>query len=463
MPKPSIIKITSVLVWVISVAQFSPVRGADVWKRIDKNGTQSSSTAPLPEMSAVFFKLSNRRESPGPLLEVKQDRLTGFADATGKIIVSPLYETVRHYHNGHYLVQKNGSSAWLVLDESGTPKYSLPLGLEPLGDFEYKNELKEGIIFAESKTSSSIGMRGLYDLQKAKFFPVSKNCHVYGFSEGVSRIQDSASPFEFGFVDCEGHFLIKEQYGLALDFHEGLAAVRKDNRWSYINSAGNTVIELPDNCSYAGSFCEGLASVAIGGEATEASSSIRPGAKWGFIDKTGKLVIPAKYYVDRLLEFESAPGRYLMEDNNFAPRFRDGLAPVATGSEIDRRYGYIDHSGKWVISPQFKDATEFANGSALVCYGKTGFDPELWNARWGPYVSRSNSFRLFTLEYKLIGMDRARVNELLGRPTVIHLSSDSYDLRTSPCGNDEKSVDIDYENGTVVKYFYVRGRAGNDW
>lgn len=62
---------------------------------------------------------------------------------------------------------------------------------------------------------------------------------------------------------------------------EGLAVVSKDGKYGFINKSGKLVIPL--EYGYAQAFSEGLASV--------------QGAdgKYGFINKTGKVVIPFKY------------------------------------------------------------------------------------------------------------------------------------------------------------------------
>jgi WG containing repeat len=62
----------------------------------------------------------------------------------------------------------------------------------------------------------------------------------------------------------------------------------------------------------------------------------------GYIDKTGKLVIAAKY--------------------NLAEDFSDGLAMVFK----DRRYGFVDKAGNEVIPPQYEQCYSFKNGLAIV-------------------------------------------------------------------------------------------------
>lgn len=75
--------------------------------------------------------------------------------------------------------------------------------------------------------------------------------------------------------------------------------------------------------------------------------------KWGFIDRAGKVAIPATY--DR------------------AGIFSGGLAPVAVG----RKWGYIDKSGRMVIAPRFRASGGFCEGLASVLIGN----------RWG-YIDK---------------------------------------------------------------------------
>ena len=85
---------------------------------------------------------------------------------------------------------------------------------------------------------------------------------------------------------------------------------RKFEGYGYIDKTGKEVI--PCRFYDTGGFYEGLARVWLDD-------------KWGFIDKTGKEVIPCIY--------------------DGADNFREGLAIV----ELDGKYGYIDKSGKEVI------------------------------------------------------------------------------------------------------------------
>ena len=71
-----------------------------------------------------------------------------------------------------------------------------------------------------------------------------------------------------------------KKYAWKGKYYEGLAMVRLDKKYGFIDKTGKEVIPIKyDN---AWNFSEGLASVKLNG-------------KWGFINKIGEEVIPLKY------------------------------------------------------------------------------------------------------------------------------------------------------------------------
>gem|GEM_PF-1389471 len=176
----------------------------------------------------------------------------------------------------------------------------------------------------------------------------------YGALLMEKRHSISAVKGTIGFCDAKGVETIEPRFDWAFSFSEGLAAVGRGGywhsrsgilygtEWGYINRSGELVI--PYRFEEVGSFDEGLA-WAVDGQ------------KAGFINPKGKYVIRRK--------FEIVSG------------FHDGLA-IANGEgkwcSTDKGYsdfecenwGYIDRRGKFVIPPVFRDATDFCNGFAWV-------------------------------------------------------------------------------------------------
>src|ERR1019366_1426959 len=77
----------------------------------------------------------------------------------------------------------------------------------------------------------------------------------------------------------------------------------------------------------------------------EGLCAVKKDGKWGYIDTSGHLAIPA--------QFDSA-----------GP-FVEGLATVKLGSQV----GFIDKTGQYAINPQFPEAGDFHGGLAAVRVG----------------------------------------------------------------------------------------------
>jgi hypothetical protein len=106
-----------------------------------------------------------------------------------------------------------------------------------------------------------------------------------------------------------------------------LHPARREDRWGYIDRTGQVVIDF--QYEEARAFYEGLAAVCTDGQ-------------WGYIDAQGTVVVPCRY-----------------QD---AGRFSEGLAPV----QAAYRWGYIDAAGTMVIPPQFRYAFWFSSARAMV-------------------------------------------------------------------------------------------------
>lgn len=161
-----------------------------------------------------------------------------------------------------------------------------------------------------------------------------------------SQAQEKLVPFEkddkWGYMDQKGRIVIEPKFVIAHDFSpEGIAAVADKNGWAYINMAGNVVIRpfVFDNAPDP--FNEGLARFSVDN-------------KFGFFDKTGKVIIQPQF--------------------DFAWSFSEGLAAMCTGCKEEKdgeysfmkggKWGYINKKGEIVIPTKFERASYFENGKA---------------------------------------------------------------------------------------------------
>jgi hypothetical protein len=178
---------------------------------------------------------------------------------------------------------------------------------------------------------------------------------------------------KWGYMDKTGKIVIAPKYYNANRFTEGIARVEpfavigtKAIRVQFIDKSG-TVLPNSQIYSYAEPFSEGMALVVVGGERNytyidatgkrvieqdqvagsfrEGLAAVGNGHKSGYIDKTGQTVIP--------LQFDSNQS------------FREGLAPVKVGT----KWGFVDKTGKLIVSAQYEMAIPYYEGLASVKLG----------------------------------------------------------------------------------------------
>lgn len=155
--------------------------------------------------------------------------------------------------------------------------------------------------------------------------------YVGSFSEGLARFQRDC---RWGFLDKTGGEVITNIYDNVGDFSEGLARVESSGKWGYIDHQGNQVISC--KFSEAGDFSRGLAYVRNG--------------KYG-------------YFIDRN-STELTPRKYFLGEKN---RFSEDLMKVYGNAGGDvLGWGYIDTSGREVISCQYMEAEDFSEGYARI-------------------------------------------------------------------------------------------------
>lgn len=155
---------------------------------------------------------------------------------------------------------------------------------------------------------------------------------------GLVRFQDEKTKL-YGFKDKQtGLIALPAKWTWVMEFSEGLAAVEeRGSRNGFINQKGERVLFCDQKCSYS-EFHEGLAAVYV----SERKYG-RTDKYYGFIDKTGKLVIPCQYC--------------------YVGNFCDGLAWVKL------EYGdyiFIDKFGQRAFSSMYKNASDFKDGFAVV-------------------------------------------------------------------------------------------------
>lgn len=290
----------------------------------------------------------------------------------------------------------SGSDRYVYLDRSGNHVVSILAGYTP-------QDFQDGMACVRKSSDNYSYINRAGDLINCSFRAANR------FSENLAAV--ASRDLKFGFIDRSGHYAIAPSFDDTLCFSEGLALVRVGSKFGFVNTKGEMVIK-PEFES-AANFSEHRAAA-------------MHHDKIGFIDKSGNWVIEPKYdYVSGFSDgcslaietnkhmcFIDSDGKEFLELDLLRNQseylgldilggfsqlqheialthkdrlvlhhvpgttpaspsiFREGLAAMP----LDGKYGYIDKTGNYVISPRFEYAFPFTGERALVKQnGKFGY------------------------------------------------------------------------------------------
>ena len=252
----------------------------------------------------------------------------GYVDKTGKEVIDLQYETAAPFYNGAACVGSNKKLGYI----NPTGKVIVPL--------QYDNADK----FIDGLAMVAIGDKWGYINKEGKEIIPIKYDGTDIFMDGLARVKQEVKStsalgknpsaavkraYKYGFVNKQGQEIIPLQYDEASVFYGEYATVAQQDKWGIIDTLNHINVPIKyDNILFSGG---GFVIVLLG-------------KKYGYADiKTGAEVIPPKY--DWVYDFYDEP---------------------ITCVKLANKYGFIDKTGKEVIPLQYDDATTFSNGKAWV-------------------------------------------------------------------------------------------------
>ena len=278
---------------------------------IEEGDITWDSTTKLATVRAVEQKLDPSNGLEKPALSGKG------AQASYAVALSTQYDEIEPLGDGYFLAQKYTGETNVGLGVSMGGRENVRYLLDSKGkvlqtyDTGTDNYMEDGgerTFLVGRNTENGFG-NGAIDWEGNTVIPFVY-LYVDFFSEGLAAVRDEKN--DMGYVNRKGEPVIPTQFEEAEPFSDGLAVVKKtDGTYAYIDKTGKIAIDASQYSSVL-PFYEGLAMVRS-----------RNTHKAGFIDKTGKEVIPCQY--------------------RWAGYFRNG---VTYASDAEGKNWLIDKTGK---------------------------------------------------------------------------------------------------------------------
>jgi hypothetical protein len=240
------------------------------------------------------------------------------------------------------------------------------------------------------------------------------SCSAFHEGFAVVEIYDKDIGESLGaYINKEGQEAVASRLSVAKPFSEGLALIEDFSKWFFVNKEGQTVIDLrpkdrsdvlSDRYEPAGSFSEGLAMVGI-----EVSGSAGY-SRYAFMNRKGHMVFKLPDNLTASGDFHDGRAQvYVVQSRRVRVRL-DGETYQDTEDRSAR--GYIDRTGGIVIPARFSRVQDFSEGLAVVRVGR-GLPIDDYNItpeRWKEYAENEARY------YSCIDRNGRVVIEKCGEP-----------------------------------------------
>ncbi len=293
----------------------------------------------------------------GPLLPAYSlsvsSKKWGYVDSTGKFVISPKYDSAMDFQSNNIAIVTVNNKYGLI-NKNGTTV--LPIS------YDYITNFSEGYAVA-TKDSTNF----LID-EKGKTI-YSSTSPIMTYSDGMCLFSKNINGQSlYGYLDKTGKVKLDAKYLNAEPFNGDKALVEtSDNKYHLIDTNGNIITSYSFNDLY--SYSDDTIVY------NDSKTSLN-----GYINANGTVIVPAK--------FEEADP------------FKDGFAIVAvsSGNYQPPKYGIINKSGNYVVTPQYTSITYLGNG--LFSVTKTG---DTTNITFQPAAIINSSGTLLT-DFKYYGV-----------------------------------------------------------
>lgn len=340
----------------------------------------------LTFLSASFVRAQEKQSDE--LFRIFVDGKYGFINQIGEVVIEPKFESVGKFSEGLAPVYFYNLQA--------AEKHSTGF-INEKGEFVIKPFSGSASEFADGVSIIGFDVRAIPDsFPKGRFGVIDKSGkiiiepnfkRVFSFKNGIAFAITNDG--EQCFIDKTGKIIFATKSGLINEISDGLALFEVGNRYGFININGNSVVK--PQFTYAQAFSEGLAAVSNEVKFLESRGGLvfkkgeKKTLKYSYIDKSGniafnietELVYPfseglAGFYENANYGFIDKTGKVVIKPqfgSGTSHTFSEGLCKVFVRTDKGSELAYIDKTGKVVIKPNFDNGGDFHNGLAEVYKG----------------------------------------------------------------------------------------------
>ena len=288
-------------------------------------------------------------------------------DSSGKVkshfAPGEIFE-MRYLGEGMFCVYTEKWEQEYVMDENGQKQFDVV--------YDSINDFQEGLACVRDEKDGQT-VEGYVDANGTLQIPLQFASGGY-FSEERAVVRDLETR-KYGVIDKKGNYVAEPKYKSCKSFQDGMALVQTEQGYGYINLQGEEVIA--PQYVWASNFSDGTAFVQEEENGPVWLINTKGEKVRKIADQSGEFYgncadcLHISQFVmlpsgegDRVDRYYDKNGEVSMEQDKLLRDLSEGMSHVL--DEKTQKYGYVDETGKMVISPVFDEAERFQDGYAVV-------------------------------------------------------------------------------------------------
>ncbi len=334
----------------------------DKWGMIDRIGR---------EIVPLKYDAIDESGFVNGLVAVMLDNKWGFIDKKGREIISPKYDAVKNFVivNRVALANVMLNNEWSYINKSGEDVILKPDDVKLAASklYHYIGDFKDGVAAVNLNNKWGFIDETGREIVPPKYDGVSK----LGFIEETAYVKLNG---KWGYVDKDGSEIVPPKYDAISDkgFVDGLVKVSLNNRLGFVDKSGKEVIPPKYDAIGRGDFSDGVVYVVLNkkwGVLDRDGKEIVP-VEYDEVGECGftEGLLPVMLYEQKISEDEKVSVLSHGSDFSLGPMRTKKETSITKTSILKNRWGFVDKSGKVVI-PIIYDAIGergFVDGVAAV-------------------------------------------------------------------------------------------------